>query len=168
MKNRRSTWILIATMTILSVTMLMGCGLGTDVGNPTEVESASDSGESTASAFVGTYATPATEETDSHSTGDTESPAIATPTCSSDTTATRTIAAGDTSSTVTLANFFDYTGLSSTLSGTVSGGQLIIAETGTDITLGCTGTLSSTTLGFTCEVTESGTTTECSLTLTQQ
>lgn len=145
----------------LMILCTLGCGSGTDVGNPTTTEQPS----TTRDDFLGTYqvsipvasipAEPIVQEG-------------ALSTCTTQTGTTRRIDAGATAGAVTLSGIFGYTGIADPIAGTVTNGSLAIDASGSATRLVCTGTLSLATLAFTCEVTVGETTAKCQLTLEQQ
>ncbi len=149
----KSLWILLALG-------LLGCGSGTDVGNPTDEQQPSALQQpASRDDFVAIYldATATSSVVGS-------SPAA----CRIDADATHYITAGTASNEVTLSGIFDYSDLGSSIAGTVTNGTLAIDAAGSSTTLVCTGTLESTTLTITCDVASGGVTSDCQLVLEQQ
>ncbi|MBI2343945.1 MAG: hypothetical protein HYV02_06410 [Deltaproteobacteria bacterium] len=167
-------WRRMVALVLLSGAVLVGCGAGTDVGNPGEQSSPASTEQAGRDDFVGDYEAEAATETDTVNTDDlpeASSPGdggTSLPTCSTFTGATQAIVALSDATGVLLFNFFNYDGMTNPASGDVINGILTTDATGTSVSLACTGLFASATLTMTCEVTTATGTSQCELVLNQQ
>lgn len=148
-------------MLCVALLCLIGCGSGTDVGNPVE---ASAQSTTTRDDYLGTYGA----STALASPGDSDVQATTVATCSTQTGTTPAIDAGTGTTAVLLTGIFNYASITDPVAGTVTSGVLAIDVNGISTRLQCTGTLSLATLSLTCNVITTSGTSPCALTLEQQ
>lgn len=135
---------------------LIGCGSGTDVGNPVAPSALP---AATRDEFLGTYGA---------STASANSTGSSVATCQTQTGTTQAIDAGTGTTAVQLTGIFNYASITDPVAGTVTSGVLTIDVNGISTRLQCTGTLSLATLTLTCDVITTSGTSQCELTLEQQ
>lgn len=135
---------------------LIGCGSGTDVGNPVETSLLPTA---TRDDYLGTYGA---STASASSTGSTVAA------CQTQTGTTQAIDAGTGTTAVQLTGIFNYASITDPVAGTVINGVLTIDVNGISTRLQCTGTLSLATLALTCTVITTSGTSQCALTLEQQ